>query len=227
MSLSDVRIDALARERPRCKRDRILVKLHGEGGGPEVCMECGLDLRTAAETRRKRDDEMVRWLLSGFGSAGYATECELDTELLRDVLALTHPDQHPPERQELAHDVTARLTDLKRYVKPPPPKRDASAAVQTFARSTPVTPSYPCGACRGLAAIYYCDACRERWDAKRRERLDADNAKRRTRRAERRQYRPRIICGECDERFRPSRADSRYCSAACRQKAYRARKARP
>jgi hypothetical protein len=35
-----------------------------------------------------------------------------DAELLRGAIALTHPDRHPPERQELANRITAGLLDL-------------------------------------------------------------------------------------------------------------------
>ncbi len=32
-----------------------------------------------------------------------------------------------------------------------------------------------------------------------------------------------MTCASCGRRFRPKRSDSRYCAAACRQRAYRAR----
>ena len=32
-------------------------------------------------------------------------------------------------------------------------------------------------------------------------------------------------CAQCGEHFEPKRSDSRYCSSACRQKAYRERSA--
>ena len=34
-----------------------------------------------------------------------------------------------------------------------------------------------------------------------------------------------VMCWDCDEPFAPRRADARYCSNACRQKAHRQRKA--
>ena len=46
------------------------------------------------------------------------------------------------------------------------------------------------------------------------------------RRAERRAAaREGLTCAVCDTTFNPSRSDARYCSAACRQRAYRLRKA--
>lgn len=45
----------------------------------------------------------------------------------------------------------------------------------------------------------------------------------RCRRRSKRLHRPSITCAECGTAFQLSRSDSRYCSAACRQKAYRQR----
>lgn len=57
----------------------------------------------------------------------------------------------------------------------------------------------------------YCIACAS----------DAENARRRD---ERRTRRTGRCCVGCGETFTPPRADGRYCSSACRQKAYRQRK---
>jgi hypothetical protein len=51
---------------------------------------------------------------------------------------------------------------------------------------------------------------------------DAENERHRELR---RRARTDLRCDPCGEPFTPPRADGRYCSAACRQKAYRARKA--
>ena len=45
-------------------------------------------------------------------------DIELTSELLADTLRLTHPDCHPPERQELAHRVTQGLLALQPFVFP-------------------------------------------------------------------------------------------------------------
>ena len=45
---------------------------------------------------------------------------ELTSEVLADTLKLTHPDHHPPERQELAHRVTQALLALQPFVFPAP-----------------------------------------------------------------------------------------------------------
>jgi hypothetical protein len=72
--------------------------------------------------------------LFGFGSApwhvldplGYLTDAintdaeivDLTSELLDDAVRLTHPDCHPPERQELAKRVTQELLALKPFAFP-------------------------------------------------------------------------------------------------------------
>jgi hypothetical protein len=52
----------------------------------------------------------------------------------------------------------------------------------------------------------------------------SDRCYRRARRAYRQATRPRQRCLVCEEWFRPERSDSRYCSPACRQRAYRQRR---
>lgn len=81
-------------------------------------------------------------------------------------------------------------------------------------------PTYQCGGCRRSMvcysrepwAIHYCsDACRS----------TAINAHARERRAADREP---LDCLVCHERVDAGRRDTRYCSSACRQKAYRARR---
>lgn len=57
------------------------------------------------------------------------------------------------------------------------------------------------------------DRCARPVEAKRKRQLRADA----------RRWRSSTNCDECGERFVPSRTDARYCSGACRQKAYRHR----
>jgi hypothetical protein len=47
-------------------------------------------------------------------------DIDLTSELLSDVLKLTHPDHHPLERKELAHRVTQKLLALMPFVFPAP-----------------------------------------------------------------------------------------------------------
>ena len=63
---------------------------------------------------------------------------ELDFDFLTDVVALCHPDRHPPERGDVANRVTARLIELRKNAKrtaararqqpePEPPRQDPEA----------------------------------------------------------------------------------------------------
>ena len=96
-------------------------------------------------------------------------DVELTSELLADVLRLTHPDCHPPERQELAHRVTQRLLALQPFVFPAP-KPEPPTKLKPTPRSwlddlekdisSKKTARYPCGDCADTVPAYYCDACR-------------------------------------------------------------------
>jgi hypothetical protein len=211
-----------------CRQERLLVALHGNRGGPDVCIECSGSI--LARARRNQRRESLMW--KGFGDLDprYAPPGDLDTELLRDILALTHPDRHP-DRRELATRVTARLTALQPYIlppKPPEPKRDAKVGRDRVATREPVTDllgDYPCKTCRELLPRLYCDACRARYD----ENLERESRHEREKRRQReraRRARRRLKhrrCETCRGYFKSPRRDARYCSAACRQKAYRDR----
>jgi hypothetical protein len=84
----------------------------------------------------------------------------------------------------------------------------------------PVYSTGECGGCgrpvhqteyRDRARAYCCQRCEK----------DIEAARQRQHRTEARG--PSRQCVECDETFEPQRADVRYCSNACRQKAYRKR----
>jgi hypothetical protein len=55
--------------------------------------------------------------------------------------------------------------------------------------------------------------------------LCSSRCQQRWRREQKRRYRGSILCRECGAGFQPKRSDSLYCSAACKQKAYRRRSA--
>ena len=64
----------------------------------------------------------------GYGADSIGAEVgDITAELLQDTLQLTHPDRHPPERQELAKRVTAELLALKPFVFPAPKKPEPVA----------------------------------------------------------------------------------------------------
>jgi hypothetical protein len=95
-------------------------------------------------------------------------DVDLASELLADVLQLTHPDHQPPERQQLAHAVTQRLLALLPFVFPAPepePEPEESEPTSepstTKAHRTPKLESppsrYPCADCADAASFDYCD----------------------------------------------------------------------
>jgi hypothetical protein len=117
--------------------------LHGDKGGPVMCIRCGMDWHVEHARRRKagriiikamRAYEAVggRWsdfrqlslVAAGIPLPGYDADTlgadvgDITSELLADAIQLTHPDKHPPERRALAQRVTQELLALKPFVFP-------------------------------------------------------------------------------------------------------------
>lgn len=69
-----------------------------QGAWQKLCWDCWRDRR---DTRACRHD------------AGQVTHPGLDAGLLRDLIALCHPDRHPAERAGLATQTTIRLLELR------------------------------------------------------------------------------------------------------------------
>src|SRR4029077_2140096 len=97
-------------------------------------------------------------------------DVDLTSELLADVLSLTHPDHHPPERKVLAHRVTQALLALKPFVFPAPePKPELKPESEPLIKartpeSNPSQPRYPCAECADTVPYFYCDACKAVWE---------------------------------------------------------------
>ncbi len=170
---------------------------------------------------------------------------DITTELLDAAVRLTHPDRHPQERQEDAKRVTQELLALKPYTFPAP-KNDSVSSRRREAEESSAAPrnesfngqrghlkkpSFPCETCSGLMPFYYCDPCKAEWN----RRQEAEREKRREKQRDayrRRQKNRRFIrelknppvCVSCGEKFTGKRKDAKYCSAACRQREYQARK---
>jgi hypothetical protein len=197
-----------------------------------------------------KDLDDIRWAASGFlddAAAETVDYADLTSELLAATLALTHPDKHPSERKAEALRVTQELLKLKPFVFPaPPPKpapkpRDVSVKPLQPDTERAVTGlhQYPCEDCRTTDdPTYYCDACKARWDKEREQEKARDEEKRQAKNAKQREsYRLNKACGEryakpalcdsCGNAFEPKRRDARYCSAACRQRAYVKRDGNP
>jgi hypothetical protein len=165
-------------------------------------------------------------------------DVDLTSELLDDVLALTHPDHHPPERKLLAHRVTQGLLALKPFVfpapkpepeqpeKPDPIDDEIKKHIDRLAEVLPPSPPrYPCADCADAAPFEYCDACRAKYEKRQQKEFEQRTAKQRAeykRRRERKlRGRPQRRCETCGADFKRTRTDARYCSATCRQRAHR------
>ena len=159
---------------------------------------------------------------------------ELTSELLADAIQLVHPDQHPPERQELAHRVTQGLLALQPFVFPAPkpepapvPSSERHGSFEGCSETHKKAVTYPCKNCADTVPYYYCDTCRAEWDSRQEKERERENAKRRKWYAERKatlaRARPPTICATCGEKFKGKRTDARFCSDACRQRAHRSK----
>ena len=225
-AFADLAPDSAKEDCGRCGNRRLLVPLHGDKGGPQLCMPCASQVNLDAAKSAKRWREALRAMGADKLFGVDAGPGEVTRQLLRDAITLCHPDRHP-DRIDLATRVTQELTALRPFaVEAEAPKpRDASASART---RLDAKPSHPCQSCRWLAPPLYCDACRNHWNVQqereRRERRQDDAARKREYRARRRRQHKRR-CVECDAMYQPARADARYCSPACRQRAHRARSA--
>lgn len=209
--------------------NKLLYPLHGERGGPLMCLTCGTDWHVE-KRRRDKNHQLVTRVLGG-GLIGDPIP-ELTSELLAEVLQLTHPDKHPPERKELAERVTAELTRLKPYTFPKPkpdkagpiipPKRltkEQQAETDEKARQAEEN-RYPCRTCSSEIPKYYCDRCRARWEEELEQQRENERQQARARR-ERRRMAKQTRCHQCHQWMVGKRKDTKYCSPACRQKAHR------
>lgn len=156
---------------------------------------------------------------------------ELTSELLADAIRLTHPDCHPPERQDLARRVTAQLLELKPFVFPAPPPKEAKPAAPAGPRSSradalpAIKQTYPCAECRSTIPYFYCTTCKIEWDKQQEAKRVIEREKRRRWRANskarRRGWKPRL-CETCGMELSDNRRiDIRFCSATCRQRGHR------
>jgi hypothetical protein len=258
---------------PNCRKQDFIMPLHGEAGGPPMCLQCGMDWH-AKHTRRRKFGRIVakavRLYLENGGKSsdvkaivdtvsfakvglmlgpdldplGYAADTigadvgDISTELLADILQLTHPDHHPPERQDLAKRVTQQLLALKPFVFPapkpkparpmtPPKPRDASVNVAAATDKKPSQPAYPCQLCAETVPYFYCAPCKAEYQKREEQKREKARAKQREqyarRQRRRRAMRPPKPCEICGAKIEAKRRDAKHCSPACRQKAHRQR----
>ena len=131
-----------------CSREKLVGPLHLEKGGPLFCLPCGLEWHVEHSRRRKMGRIVIKAIKAylaadgaladidrlKFAAAGFpfyssdadaigAEVGDITTELLEAAVRLTHPDRHPPERQEAAHRVTQELLALKPFTFPAPKEK--------------------------------------------------------------------------------------------------------
>jgi hypothetical protein len=202
-----------------CGKSDYVTPLHDDAGGPMCCLLCKGQWHAEHGRRMKAGRVVIRamkgyeaaggnWLdfdklklsVVEFGEldplgylAGKAkidnAVIDLTSELLTDVLKLTHPDHHPPERRELAQRVTAQLLDLQPFVFPAPQSepveydeaspwpdnRDSHRSKSDVSRP----PQFPCVGCADTIPMYYCAACRTEYDKRALEEAESARAKQR------------------------------------------------
>lgn len=97
---------------------RTCTKCHAQfdarGDWQKLCWECWRKQKDAEQL----DDEYGRGFDAGFRAgrdlAGRRSVSALDPEPPRSVIALCHPDRHPPERFQEANRGTSALLELRR-----------------------------------------------------------------------------------------------------------------
>ena len=115
-------------------------------------------------------------------------DADITSELLAEILQLTHPDHHPPEREQLARTVTQKLLALQPFVfpapkakAPPPPSSEPSYKPAAPAKKREETGRrYPCADCADVFfPSEYCDACSAEYNKRRHEKDEKRRAKQR------------------------------------------------
>jgi hypothetical protein len=229
----------MSTDQPKCSRwgcgSNVLVgPLHGTKGGPLLCIDCRFKWDEEDKRERRRKIDVVEGF--GFKIDGLKLDepCYLTTETLEDAIFLTHPDRHPVERKAIAERATKELLALRGYTRPRPAPKPAPTVTDnqgdrgdTLKSRNALKPKY-CEACFLTVPFYYCDACREKWEAEQRPIKEAERRKmdRQNERARQHRKKQRLDaighrkCPSCGTLF-DGRKDAKFCSSRCRQKAHR------
>jgi hypothetical protein len=174
----------LSNECTSCSSKFFVGPLHGAKGGPWMCAKCRVEWDARDRRDRKGKPDYIRAVHGDDGD--YASVDDnykfLTLELLEDAIALTHPDRHPAERQELARRVTTELLALKPYTLPKPPPSKPPAPVTAPAIQEPdklLRISFPCKQCYATVPLYYCDKCRAEWEKREHDEAERERAQHR------------------------------------------------
>jgi hypothetical protein len=209
----------------RCQSTTLVFRLHGDKGGPIVCLQCAewIDRVWGRKQRRMLED------LGLTAARNNVRPGEVTQELIDDIIRLTHPDRHGPEQLALATRVTAALNALRPYVRSAPkpePKPETPPGSWPAITARKDLLSGICQECIELPPSLLCDTCRAQWEDRREQERKAEAEKARRRRARKRaikwQKGPPVLCRVCGGQLvKPRRTDVRYCSDRCRQRAHR------
>jgi hypothetical protein len=166
----------------KCGKDKLVMPLHGEKGGPLTCWACGIEWHAEHNGKRKWGRIVIKAIRAFLKAGGRFSDLDelklaalgaglfhfpdwedtlgsevgdITTELLEDAIRLTHPDRHPAQRKEAAHRVTESLIVLRPFVFPAP--KDKPPALPAPRNGS--TASHGWEAVKPLRIEYPCAAC--------------------------------------------------------------------
>ena len=84
-----------------------------KGDWQRRCWKCWRAEKERGELRAAYDLGFEHGFEDGRAAATRRNGDGFSASLLREVIALTHPDRHPPERFELANRITSELVALR------------------------------------------------------------------------------------------------------------------
>jgi hypothetical protein len=108
----------------QCGGKLLLVALHGDAGGPDVCLDCHASIFKSARDKQRTHDATLQTMLGGTLIPDRLRPGELSLELCKRLIALLHPDRqlavNHPEAATLVADLTPLLPHLRPKPKPKP-----------------------------------------------------------------------------------------------------------
>jgi hypothetical protein len=81
-----------------------------QGGWQRLCYPCFLSIKKKNDAEKARAEGYAAGYHAGVSvQMSKPAAPSLDRDTLREIVALTHPDRHPPERNAVANRITAIL----------------------------------------------------------------------------------------------------------------------